>query len=85
MPKRVVFFFFFFFFAHKRHLQTYFSFSIKGGLSTQDEMCLTFAYYYPRMAVAHCISEPALNTFNGHGFAVSLPVDMAQLFKASLA
>ena len=29
----------------------------QGGLSTQEEMCLTFLYYYPAMNVFNCKSE----------------------------
>jgi len=28
----------------------------KGGLSTQEEMCLTYAYYYPRTPLFHCLT-----------------------------
>ncbi|XP_053380830.1 DBH-like monooxygenase protein 1 [Mercenaria mercenaria] len=34
-----------------------------GGLSTREEMCLTFAYYYPRMKLEYCESEPAFDAF----------------------
>ena len=26
-------------------------------------MCLTFAYYYPRMKMGYCMSQPQLETF----------------------
>ena len=33
------------------------SFSIKGGLSTTDEMCLSFILYYPKVDVKKCMSR----------------------------
>ncbi|XP_045193607.2 DBH-like monooxygenase protein 1 homolog [Mercenaria mercenaria] len=35
----------------------------EGGLSTREEMCLTFAYYYPKMKVANCLSQPTYDNF----------------------
>ncbi|KAK3088535.1 hypothetical protein FSP39_020262 [Pinctada imbricata] len=37
----------------------------KGGLSTRDEMCLSFLYYYPRMDVEMCESLPIYDNING--------------------
>jgi len=34
-----------------------------GGLSTHDEMCLSFIYYYPVMKLSSCISTPNYNNF----------------------
>ncbi|KAL4218773.1 hypothetical protein ACF0H5_021360 [Mactra antiquata] len=36
---------------------------VLGGLSTQEEMCLTFAYYYPKMGISKCVSQPVYNNF----------------------
>ncbi|WAR31718.1 MOXD1-like protein [Mya arenaria] len=30
---------------------------VLGGLSTQEEMCLTFAYYYPKTPLSNCMSS----------------------------
>ena len=30
----------------------------KGGESTQDEMCLSFPVYYPKIAMSQCTSQP---------------------------
>lgn len=38
-----------------------------GGVSAQDEMCLTFAYYYPIMPVVYCGSNPVFDTYNETG------------------
>jgi hypothetical protein len=35
-----------------------------GGLSTQDEMCLSFPMYYPRIDTENCFSSPTFNLFN---------------------
>ena len=40
------------------------SFSPQGGLSTLDEMCLTFVYYYPKFPVENCVSMNVLDHFN---------------------
>ncbi|XP_071096981.1 uncharacterized protein [Haliotis cracherodii] len=34
-----------------------------GGLSTQDEMCLTFILYYPRMPMSNCLSLAMYNAY----------------------
>ena len=31
---------------------------LQGGPATEDEMCLSFAIYYPRTELASCISSP---------------------------
>merc|ERR1712137_46928 len=35
-----------------------------GGLSTQDEMCLTFVYIYPALKVSSCISVPIWDNYH---------------------
>ena len=35
-----------------------------GGLTTRDEMCLTYAMYYPRIPLTSCISQV---NYHGHG------------------
>lgn len=40
---------------------------IQGGLSTLEEMCLSFLFYYPRPAdgsiLSHCLSTPGSSSF----------------------
>jgi len=36
---------------------------IQGGESTREEMCLSFAYYYPRTELGFCISTPSDKSF----------------------
>lgn len=31
---------------------------LQGGLSTSNEMCLAFLYYYPAMNLSDCLSIP---------------------------
>lgn len=31
---------------------------VQGGLSTSNEMCLAFLYYYPAMNLSGCLSIP---------------------------
>ncbi|KAL4218774.1 hypothetical protein ACF0H5_021361 [Mactra antiquata] len=35
-----------------------------GGLSTREEMCLTFIYYYPATDISFCLSQTSFNTLN---------------------
>ena len=35
----------------------------QGGERTKDEMCLTFPFYYPRIEMNGCLSEPLLDRF----------------------
>jgi len=35
-------------------------FFLQGGLSTRDEMCLSYLLYYPRVNLARCESLPEI-------------------------
>jgi len=39
-----------------------------GGLSTAEEMCLTFVMYYPRVPLEYCCSSPKYEAINSHPF-----------------
>ena len=36
---------------------------LQGGLSTRDEMCLSFLVYYPRTSLTVCQSFPTVGAF----------------------
>ena len=38
--------------------------TLQGGEATREEMCLSFAVYYPRVPLTVCISAPGNTTFN---------------------
>lgn len=38
----------------------FFYFFLQGGLSTRDEMCLSYLLYYPRVNLARCESLPEI-------------------------
>lgn len=35
---------------------------LQGGLSTNEEMCVVFMAYYPRIDLTYCMSQPDPNT-----------------------
>ncbi|KAL4218772.1 DBH-like monooxygenase protein 1 [Mactra antiquata] len=35
-----------------------------GGLSIEEEMCLSFIYYYPKMTLSNCMSQPTYDNFH---------------------
>ena len=39
---------------------------IQGGLSTAEEMCLTFVMYYPRVPLEYCCSSPKYEAIHSH-------------------
>ena len=45
------------------HMCFMYPYVFQGGLGTRDEMCLTFAYYYPRMKMGQCLSQSHLEAF----------------------
>ncbi|XP_047468824.1 DBH-like monooxygenase protein 1 [Penaeus chinensis] len=45
--------------SRKRSLPTF------GGFGTEEEMCLAFLSYYPRLNVSSCLSRPSLETLLG--------------------
>ncbi|XP_060066838.1 DBH-like monooxygenase protein 1 [Ylistrum balloti] len=55
--------------SHRRRLTL-------GGLSTQEEMCLSFIAYYPRMPLDSCLSLPLYNTLS------SDPRDVQHMFNS---
>ncbi|KAK3586449.1 hypothetical protein CHS0354_001831 [Potamilus streckersoni] len=36
----------------------------RGGLSTRDEMCLSFLLYYPKVALNQCVSSPTYDSIS---------------------
>ena len=48
-------------------LQVY-NINLQGGLSTSEEMCLAFLYYYPRTSIGQCISEPLYTEVSSDAF-----------------
>ena len=39
-------------------------FHFQGGLSTREEMCITFLYVYPKTAFRACSSLPIFDTYH---------------------
>ncbi|XP_064084237.1 DBH-like monooxygenase protein 1 [Macrobrachium nipponense] len=50
-----------------------------GGIGTEEEMCLGFFYYYPRVNLSYCVSGPSrANVFKNLGISEVYPPKQAQ-------